>query len=203
MASITITIPNWLDRICAWPVVVYRLLKYGYTYRRIPLGEGRFTIVEPGDFYRLNHFQWFANGNSERIYAVRNILATHEKGKILPLHREIMRPPEGLVIDHKNGDSLDNRRSNLRLATRAQNSYNCQKRKNTTSKYIGVFFNKRRKYWEAQIRHKGKHIWLGGFHSEIEAAKAYDAAAKKCFGEFARLNFPREDCNVEIRTTND
>jgi hypothetical protein len=170
--------------------MIYRRHKYGYEFRRIYLGEGEWTILDQQDYYRFGGFKWSFMGNRGKVYAVRSTRIKKDKIKILPLHREIMKPRKGFVVDHKNCDSLDNRRANLRLATRAQNSYNRRKIKNATSKYIGVSFDKQKKKWQVQIRRKEKNIWLGRFKSEIEAARAYDEAAKKYHGEFARLNFP-------------
>ena len=102
-----------------------------------------------------------------------------------------MRAPRGLLVDHRNGDGLDNRRDNLRLATHSENMMNRPKIKSpTTSRFVGVYFDKARRLWVARIHLNGKCIWLGRFATEIEAAKAYDEAAKKYHGEFARLNFP-------------
>jgi hypothetical protein len=102
-----------------------------------------------------------------------------------------MNAPAGLMVDHRNTNSLDNRRSNLRLATRAQNVQNSQKRNiKTTSRFIGVCLDKESGRWIAAITKEGKKVHLGRFDSEPDAAKAYDAAAKKYRGEFARLNFP-------------
>jgi hypothetical protein len=191
MSSITIKVPNWLDKICAWPVVVYRQLKFGYPFRKIPLGEGRFTLVDPALFYQLNIFQWYADGKSEKIYAVRNIISANENSRTMRLHREIMNVPPGILVDHRNGNTLDNRRTNLRLATCSQNSCNRQKTKSkTSSRFIGVSFDKHKVVWTAYISFHRKRIWLGCFKTEIEAAKAHDEAAKKHHGEFARLNFP-------------
>jgi hypothetical protein len=108
------------------------------------------------------------------------------------MHREIMNEPKGFMVDHKNNGSLDNRRANLRVATRSQNNQNVPKRKNTSSRFIGVCFNKEHKKWCAYISYEGKSIWLGYFGDEIDAAKTYDRAAMKYYGEFARLNFPSE-----------
>lgn len=100
-----------------------------------------------------------------------------------------MTPPAGLLVDHKNGDALDNRRDNLRLATYAQNAYNKKKtRTKTSSRFIGVCFSKKTGKWTAYLRFQGKRIWLGQFDNEIDAAKAHDRAAIKYHGEFARLN---------------
>ena len=106
------------------------------------------------------------------------------------MHRQIMDFPKGLVVDHRNCDSLDNRRDNLRVVTQAINMRNRRKRKNTSSQFIGVSLRKSRNRFDVNIRHNGKKIYLGSYDNEIDAARAYDAAAKKYYGEFARLNFP-------------
>jgi len=188
--NLTIGIPCWLDRICAWPVVVYRQWKYGYTYRRIYLGEGAWTILDQQDYCRLGYFKWTVIGNDGKFYAIRNVKVGQIKTATIRLHREIMNAPDSLLVDHKNGDGLDNRRDNLRLATRSQNQCNKPKIKTkATSQYVGVNFEKSRGQWAARIKHNNKQIWLGRFDSEIDAAKVYDEAAKKYHGEFARLNF--------------
>lgn len=189
--NLTIGIPSWIDRICVWPVMVYRKQKYGYDFRRIYLGEGMWTILDQKDYCRLGHFKWYVIGHRGKFYAARSVRAGKLKFKTLALHREIMNQPRKKIVDHKNCDSLDNRRDNLRLATRAQNTYNRRKKKTkTSSRFIGVCFEKRTQRWAAYVMHKGKTYWLGRFKSEIEAAKARDRAAPKYHGEFARLNFP-------------
>lgn len=94
------------------------------------------------------------------------------------------------VVDHKNLNTSDDRWQNLRLATHGQNHANAPVRKNNTSGYKGVCFLKKRRRWAASIAPNRKHIRLGQFPTAEEAARAYDAAAIKYFGEFARLNFP-------------
>ena len=109
------------------------------------------------------------------------------------MHREVANTPDGLVCDHINGDSLDNRKANLRSATYLQNSWNRGKSQRIGySKYKGVIFYKMRQKWCATICVYGKKIFLGTFEDEIQAVKAYDKAAKKYFGEFAKPNFPEK-----------
>ena len=193
-ASITIRIPAWLDMLFAWPVMVYRWIKLGYTYRRMSLGEGRYTLVDSADYYRLNKYRWYADGKGDNIYAVRNVISETENPKTIRLHREIMNAPAGVLIDHRNNHTLDNRSDNLREATKSQNGGNKRPNKTKqTSQYKGVTFRKDIGLWTARIQKDGKSIWLGAFENEIEAAKAYDAAAKKYFGEFARVNFPKQN----------
>ena len=200
--NLTIRIFNCLDLIFTSPLLFCRLLRFGYTFRKIYLGEGQFTIVEPSDYYLIRHFKWFVNGNGTSFYAVRSVIAGPGETRLVGLHREIMNFPEGFLVDHKNCDSLDNRRENLRLATHAENVQNRRKTsRKTSSRYVGVSFHKKKGKWMAVIGHKGKNIWLGRFDNEIDAAKAYDAAARKYYGGFARLNFPEENCLYAKRCT--
>ncbi len=188
---LTVTIPNWLDRIFACFVLFYRKRKFGSAFRKIRLTEGKFTIVDPQDFYRFNDFQWCAVKHKSLFHAVRLINGSNDITRIVSLHTEIMPPPKGLIVDHRNRDGLDNRRSNLRFATHSQNRCNTNRSKaGCSSQYRGVYWNKQKKHWRANLQFEGKWIWLGAFDSEIDAARAYDVAARKYHGDFARLNFP-------------
>jgi len=104
------------------------------------------------------------------------------------MHRQLLTPPQGQCIDHINGNGLDSRRANLRFATAAQNAWNSKKR-SPRSTYKGVWFAKDKNKFRAAIGHNKKRIHLGYFDSPIDAAKAYDIAAKKHHGRFARTNF--------------
>jgi len=106
------------------------------------------------------------------------------------MHQEIIEVPEGMVIDHINHDGMDNRMANIRAATHSQNMCNIRKRPGTKhSKYRGIYWKKKNRKWQAQITFEKKRICLGYFRNEIDAAKAYDRAARKYHGEFASLNF--------------
>jgi hypothetical protein len=187
---LTVSIPNWLDRIFACFVLFYRKRRFGSAFRKIRLTEGKFALVDQQDFYWLNNFDWVAKRAKKSFYAVR--FDNCAKGlKIISMHREIMNPPKGLVVDHRNNNGLDNRRPNLRVATYCQNNCNIGLNKTgCTSKYRGVHWAKKERHWRANLRFEGKWIGLGHFDNEIDAARAYDEAARKYHGEFARLNFP-------------
>jgi hypothetical protein len=185
-----ITIQNCLDFIFTLPLLTCRLLRFGYTFRKIDISEGYFTLVEPRDYYRIRRFKWCVWGTGSKFYAARVMVIGPGKTKIMYLHRQLLNAPKGVLVDHRNRDPLDNRRQNLRFATHSENVQNRGKRKNTTSKFIGVWFRKVNGKWESRITHKDKKIYIGTFDSEIDAAKAYDEAARKYHGEFARLNFP-------------
>lgn len=153
-------------------------------FRHIALTQGYLALVDADDFEWLNQYKWTALVTGGNVYAIRN-----EKGKVILMHREIMQPPKGMVVDHIDGHGWNNLRLNLRTCTRRQNLCNTRPR-GGRSQYKGVRYEKRREKWIAEITHKGKKHYLGAFDDEIEAAKAYDRKAVELFGEFARLNFP-------------
>lgn len=197
-AYLTIRIPVWLDKICVWPLLLYRRLTFGEPYRRIYLGDGAYTIVDPDIYYEKCRFHWFLS-DGRIAYPVRLTRTGPEKTKrsYLYLHREIIRPRKGKLVDHRDNNPLNNLRSNLRPATHSQNMMNRPKKANTVSQYRGVSWCKDSKNWRVTIgyikkdRTITKH--LGCYYDEIEAARAYDVAALKYHRDFARLNFPRED----------
>ncbi len=151
----------------------------------IKLTQGFFTKVDDEDFDELNKHKWCVKDSSKRPYAVRGKIYT-----VVRMHRELLKAPKGIEVDHVNGDGLDNQRHNLRFATRYQNSRNVGKQKGIQYKsvYKGVHWQEKRKRWRARINVNNKEIYLGQYSLELDAAKAYNEAAVKYFGEFARLN---------------
>jgi hypothetical protein len=128
------------------------------------------------------------------VFVVRGTYSTHVRvryeGKHLRLSRLIAKAPTGFVVDHINGDPLDNRRANLRICTVQQNNWNRRRRPSGHSRFKGVTLSSGR--WTAFIAPNGKQVCLGSFPTEEEAALAYDAAARDAYGHFACLNFPPE-----------
>lgn len=139
------------------------------------------AIVDDSDFSELVKYRWSLSG---RGYAAR---ATSQEGTIY-MHRLLLDAPKGKQVDHINGNKLDNRKNNLRLCNNFENNVHRGLRKNNTSGYKGVIWNKQRRKWAAIIRTGSKRLWVCFSDDPIEAAKAYNEAAKKYHGEFAVLN---------------
>ncbi len=156
--------------------------------RYIPLTRGLHAIVDAEDYEWLSRYKWQVqpSANHQTWYAKRGY-----RGRLILMHREIMKAPRGMFVDHINGNGLDNRRCNLRLCTPRQNSCNKSKQRNARHRFVGVRPCGRSTY-EIIVDHKGKRYREGTFTDEVEAAKARDRLALQLHGEYARLNFPPE-----------
>lgn len=155
--------------------------------RIIKLTNGGETIVDDEDFEELNRLKWRRN-NKGYAYSIKYVKLEVGKytNKFTLIHRLLC--PNNETTDHINGNKLDNRKSNLRPATRSQNQANRGVQSNNTSGYKGVHYDKLRNKWRARVVLNRKGINLGDFKTPEEAALAYNTKAKELFGDFALLN---------------
>lgn len=157
-----------------------------HAYVEVPLTQGKVALVDPEDYETLiAEGRWFAGWTGWSWYAGRN--ARGDSGRVqIRMHGYLTGFP---LTDHVNGDSLDNRRANLRTASTSQNGANRPAQRNNTSGYKGVTRDSADNVWRAQITVNRRHLSLGRFPTPEEAAQAYDRAALLHFGEFAYQNF--------------
>ncbi len=153
--------------------------------RQLLLHNGDVALVDDEDYATVSGFHWRMATNGRVAYAQMCVVRSGVK-YTLRMHNLLMNPPAGLVVDHINGSGLDNRRKNLRLATQSQNTANSRIKR---AQYRGVYPRPSGSF-EAKIVNRPNFHFLGTFATATEAAQAYDAAAKRIYGEFARLNFP-------------
>ena len=157
--------------------------------KRIALTQGKFALVDTIDFAYLNQWKWSIYKIRQTWYVKRTIHGL--KHKTIYLHRVILERigyKDFKQVDHVDGNGLNNRRKNLRPATRKQNQHNQKISIKNTSGYKGVYWNNQRKRWMAYIKLNGKQIYLGYFDNALNAAKAYNRAAKKYHKKYAKLN---------------
>lgn len=154
--------------------------------KEITLTRGLVAIVDDADFEWLSQWKWQAWVREPYRYACRT-----ESLKLIMLHRRITAAPTGTLVDHINGDGLDNQRANLRLCTVGQNRMNSQ-RFWAAGGFKGVTIDHRNQSrpYRAYVRVGGRNMSLGTYPTAEEAAHAYDRGAAEHYGEFARLNFP-------------
>ena len=152
----------------------------------IPLSRGLSAQVDDSKYDYLRQWKWSALKGRKTFYAVRRY-TLNSKVYYIYMERLILNVPKTTTIDHADGNGLNNQAFNLRGCTHSQNSGNM--RKKTERRFKGAYFDKRRDRWYSRITINYKSIHIGMFDTDLEAALAYDEAAKKYFGEFANLNF--------------
>ena len=149
----------------------------------IPLTQGKYAMVDDEDYERLMSFKWCFDG----VYAATNIKGI--KRRKLRMHRFVLGLTDSKIFcDHKDHNSLNNQKENLRIVNNAQNICNSRSRRNSVSKFLGVCWHYKNKKWIAQITKDYKNKYIGSFDDEIQAAIAYNQEAVKLHGEFANLN---------------
>jgi hypothetical protein len=147
-----------------------------------------FVMVDDEDFEWLNQWKWCPIKKGRNIYANRGSQEEGERRKVR-MHRLILGAEPGQIVDHADGNGLNNQRWNLRFCTNSQNNSNIDKPKHgKTSQYKGVYWARKDKRFFAAIKVNHNRIRLGYFRDERDAALAYNAAAVQHFGEFARIN---------------
>jgi hypothetical protein len=152
----------------------------------------RFTWVDDIDYDWLNQWRWRVNAQG---YVIRSWRIGGQE-MVVSMHREIMRPPAGFVIDHIDHNKLNNVRGNLRIATQQQNLFNRQLNHNSNTGFKGVSYKRGR--WQARIQFNEQPIYLGSYEDLKTAALVYDCAAKILFGEYAYLNLSRDTASPEM-----
>lgn len=181
---------------------------------RIPLHGGHFALVSPEDFERASAHRWHVKRKKSqpgKLYVQRTIRLGSGRGAkktAETLHRFIMQAAPGVMVDHRNGDGLDNQRHNLRCCDNAQNQRNITaSKRQKRGGFKGVSWNPTAQKWEAGIgagerKANGRRarLYLGVYDDPADAARAYDRAALEHFGEFAALNFPQaaNELNQEV-----
>ena len=160
--------------------------------------KGYDVQIDDEDWDKVKGYNWYIDFTKRNVPYVKHTI--HFKGdrnhkSQIRMHRLIMgcATGDGSVVDHINGNTLDNRKSNLRICTVEENNMNQNIYKNNTSGYKGVTWNKKRNVWVVYLAVNKKNKYLGDYHDPVEAAIVYDINALKYRGEFARTNFPRDN----------
>jgi hypothetical protein len=164
-------------------------------YASIPLTQGIIALVDIDDYERISRFDWYAYKNRNTFYAGRNVPGISKAQDMVLMHREILglSRGDGIKVDHRNRNGLDNRRENLRVASTSINNHNRRIQSNNTSGYRGVSWHKDAKKWSAGVTINGKWRYLGLHNDIISAAKTRDLETIKIYGKDSVLNFPERN----------
>ena len=152
----------------------------------VPLTQGLEAVIDLQDISCVSGSNWYAFGRGKHKYAARWSFGDEGK-KLILMHRHILQPPNEMDVDHADGNGLNNRRSNIRIATRSQNMHNKKMQRNNTSGFKGVHWDRNKKKWQANIKLNDKRHYIGLFNSAEEASEAYRAASEKLHLDFARM----------------
>ena len=171
------------------------------TIQLLPLKWGYHAVIDDTDAPLVAPYVWTAKITKKKngriaVYATRWTQDAAGNRRRIMMHADLLGFREGCEIDHRNGDTLNNRRGNLRFASREQNQWNAGRRLDNTSGFKGATYDastRGTKKWKASIQYRGKRKTIGRFTTAEEAADAYDAEAIRLFGEFARPNCHRVD----------
>lgn len=164
---------------------VASLFMYKVPVKLPGINASTFTIIDNDDIELVTSSSWLLIKRSRDKFGY---VRTKRNGIVVFLHRLIIEAKKGEIVDHINGNSLDNRKRNLRIVTNSQNLMNRGKQSNNTTGYCGVTLDKRDGIYNAQIKKRGIRFHLGRFRTAKEAALAYNKAAVKLHGQFAKLN---------------
>jgi len=154
----------------------------------LPLTQNQTVIIDDADRPLVSGYSWYAVECNGKFYPQAKEPGTNQP---IYLHRYIMGAGADEEVDHRNGDSLNFRHSNLRVCDSTGNNRNVGKRAGLSSRYKGVHWHKAMDRWQAKINVDGRGKHLGYFHDEMEAARAYEEASLRLHGEFGRRNFPK------------
>lgn len=166
----------------------------------IKLTKGYAAVIDDCDYDLIKRCNWYASVHSGIPYAY-----TFMNGRNIGMHRLLMGVTDpDILVDHEDNDSLNNMRKNLRIASKIENGRNRRSQKQSASKYMGVSIHEAKKtlksgkiavykYWSVYLMINNKNTYLGSKKDEIEAAKLHDEHALKHYGQFANLNFKRNE----------
>jgi HNH endonuclease/AP2 domain len=156
--------------------------------KQIPLTQEKVALVDDSDFGFLNQWKWYAQQQTYNSWYAQRTVNMKKGTRVILMHRWILNATDAMQVDHINNNKLDNRRGNLRLCSHAENIHNQKTRSTNTSGFKGVSWHKGKQKWCAKICANMKQKHLGAFDTKVDAAKAYNEAALREYGQFARLN---------------